>query len=49
MAIECGKICRDGHGALNESSNVTLQFESSRIIVLGETILKIEPYITGQS
>jgi hypothetical protein len=34
---------------LNESSNVTLQFESSRIIVLGETILKIEPYITGQS
>jgi hypothetical protein len=43
--FECGKICRDGHKALNESSNVTLQFENSRIVALRETILKIESYI----
>jgi hypothetical protein len=44
--FECGKICRDGHKTLNGSSNVTLQFENSRIVALRETILKIEPYIT---
>jgi len=47
MAFECGKICKDGHKALDESINVMLQFENSRIAALRETILKIEPYITG--
>jgi hypothetical protein len=41
-----GKICRYGHKALNESSNVTLQFENSKIVALRETILKIESFIT---
>jgi len=44
--FKCGKICRYGYKALNESSNVTLQFENSKIVALRETILKIESFIT---